>query len=558
MKKSDKAQRGFFRFANFLQWVGLAFALALMLPGGASAFTFGTPTTTTSGPVVKIASPLSGAILTSDKVDVLGTVAGVGGGQGIDMVIVVDDSGSLSSSDPSNERFTALQSLLNNISSGSDVKLGLVFFASTAKLEVPLDTAANATKAINTAIAAHPTPNGGTATDLAINAAVAELSANGRATASKIILLFTDGAPNSDSAAISAATSAKAAGVTVNVVQLGQNGGSNPQVASAGGGQVLAANTPQELAALFSSAKIVNIASVSVTNTTTGKAASNLVMGAGGYSASVDLTAGQNVISVTATDTAGLTTTQTVTVTQQQSTPAATVTLTSLLISGASSLKAGDSTSYSATAVYSDGTTKTITPTWSATGSGASISSGGSLTAASTLTADTPVTITAIYVDGNATKIGNLSVMVKANSTPLPTTTGCTGTGSNLSSLTLSGASFKKTGESLDVSYCLKNFNSASKFDIYIAVKLPDGNMLFLQSAGFFGTPSFFNKVTPYLNNTLIPDKSGNVLSIPTLPMELGTGTYTFYAIPVLAGKDVMVGFNWIGQLAQVDFTLGR
>ncbi|MFA7241628.1 MAG: hypothetical protein WC091_16070 [Sulfuricellaceae bacterium] len=145
-----------------------------------------------------------------------------------------------------------------------------------------------------------------------------------------------------------------------------------------------------------------------------------------------------------------------------------------------------------------------------------------------------------------------------AGTLPTTTATGCSGTESNLSSLTLSGASFKKVGESLDVNYCLMNFNSASKFDIYIAVQLPDSNMLFLQSTGFFGTPSFFNKVTPYLSNTLIPDKSGTVLSIPTLPMDLGTGTYTFYAIPVLTGKDVNVGFNWVGQLARVDFTLGR
>lgn len=557
MKKNDGAKGGFFRFAAFLQWVGLALVLAL--PGAASAFTFGTPTTTVSGPVVKIASPVGGATLTSAKVDVLGTVAGVGGGQGIDMVIVVDDSGSLSTSDPTKERFAALQALLNNISTGSDIKLGLVFFAGSAQLEVPLDTAANATKAINTAISSHATPNGGTATDLAIKAAATELNANGRSNASKVILLFTDGAPNSDSAAISEATSAKAAGITVNVVQLGQSGGSNPQVAGAGGGQVLAASTPQELVTLFSSAKIVNIASVSVTNTTTGKAASNLVMGAGGYAASVELNAGQNVISVTATDTAGLSTTQTVTVTQQ-SAPVATVTLKSLLVSGASSLKAGDSTSFSATAVYSDGTTKTVTPTWSATGSGASIGSNGTLTADANLTNDTPVTITAIYVDGGETKVGNLSVMVKANSTATPTTTatGCTGASSSLASLSLPGASFRKLGESLDVGYCLKNFNSATKFDIYIAVQLPDGTMLFMQSAGFFGTPSFSNKVVPYLGNTLIPDKSGTVLSIPTLPMELGTGTYTFYAVQVLAGKDVMNGFNWIGQVSQVGVTLGR
>lgn len=142
-------------------------------------------------------------------------------------------------------------------------------------------------------------------------------------------------------------------------------------------------------------------------------------------------------------------------------------------------------------------------------------------------------------------------------------TTGCSGTDSNLSAMTISGASFKTPGESLQVDYCLKNYNSATKFDIYVAVQLPDGTFLFMQSAGFFGTPSFVaydGKTAPvaYLSNTLIPDKSGTVLSISTIPMELPSGTYTFYAIPVYAGKDVFNGFNWIGSLQKAQFNLGR
>lgn len=551
---------------------GVFLALFLSFSGMASAFTLGTPTATTVGPVVNINSPQNGTVLTSTKIDVIGTAASVGGSQGIDMVIVVDDSGSLSTSDPTNVRFAALQTLLNNISTGSDIKLGLVFFASTAKLDVPLDTASNATKAINTAIAAHTYPNGGTATDQGIKTAVAELSTNGRPNASKVILLFTDGYPNSDSLAIAEATSAKAAGITINVVQLGTSAGSNQQVASAGGGQVLAATSPQGLAALFSSAKIVNISSVSVTNTTTGVAASNLVLGAGGFSASVNLIAGQNVISVSATDTSGLTATQTVTVTQQQSTPAATLTLSSLLVSGASSLKAGDSTSYSATAVYSDGSTKTVTPAWSATGSGASITSSGTMTAVSSITVDSPVTITAIYTEGSATKTANFAVMVNAPTTPTtpatPTTptatSGCSGTAPNTGAITIVGTSVKQLGEPLDVKYCLKGFNKATYFDVYVAVQIPTGEMLFLSSSGsFFGTPTFAmydgkNKPAAYLAGTLVPDLDGSVLTMSVTPMNLPTGTYTFYAIPVLKGADVMNGFNWVGSLAQGKVTLTK
>lgn len=40
--------------------------------------------------------------------------------------------------------------------------------------------------------------------------------------------------------------------------------------------------------------------------------------------------------------------------------------------------------------------------------------------------------------------------------------------------------------------------------------------------------------------------------------MSLPTGTYTFYAVPVLAGGNVMNGFEWVGELAKEDVTLAR
>ncbi|MFA7241629.1 MAG: hypothetical protein WC091_16075 [Sulfuricellaceae bacterium] len=239
---------------------------------------------------------------------------------------------------------------------------------------------------------------------------------------------------------------------------------------------------------------------------------------------------------------------------------AAILTPVKLLISGASSVKSGETASYTATLVYNDGSSKTAdnAATWTISGSGASVDSTGTLTAA-TVMADTTVTLTVIYTEGQVTKIGNLTVTIKA----AIKTTACSGTSANLSGITIAGNSLKKSGESLDVSYCLKSFNSASKFDIYVAVQLPDGNMFFLQTAGFFGTPSFVpldaRKVAAkYLENTLIPDRSGSVLSISTIPLELPTGTYTFYAIPVLAGKDVWNGFNWVGDLAKAEVTLSR
>ena len=254
------------------------------------------------------------------------------------------------------------------------------------------------------------------------------------------------------------------------------------------------------------------------------------------------------------------------TATAMVSIKAVVVQLTNLMIVGNNSVDAGKTAPYSVNAVYSDGTTKTQSHvTWSSSGSGVTIDSNGILTAQAGLTGDVTVTITAIYTEGQTTKTAQQTVTIKATAVPVPVVpaTACSGTGANLSGLTVTGNAIKKPGDALDVSYCLKNFNSASKFDIYVAVMLPDGNMFFLQTVGFFGTPLFDLYVqnqppVKYLANTLIPDKSGTVLNIPVLPMETPTGTYTFYAIPVLAGKDVFNGFNWIGELAQYKVTLSK
>jgi len=56
----------------------------------------------------------------------------------------------------------------------------------------------------------------------------------------------------------------------------------------------------------------------------------------------------------------------------------------------------------------------------------------------------------------------------------------------------------------------------------------------------------------------VIPDKSGRILSIPALPPTLSPGTYTFYAIPVLEGRNVDDAFQWIGDLAKQEMRVNR
>lgn len=235
-------------------------------------------------------------------------------------------------------------------------------------------------------------------------------------------------------------------------------------------------------------------------------------------------------------------------------TSAAAGTLTSLAASCPATLASTTNASCSATASYSNGTSKPVSVAWISSNSAvATIDAAGLVTAAS-VTVNTPVTFTASYTENGVSRTASATITV----TPATAQSSvCSGTAKYLSGISITGSAAKKAGESLDVNYCLKNFGKVSRFDIYVAVELPDHTLLYMRSGDFFGTPIFTSSVTPYLRNTLVPDLSGLVLSMPELPLELPLGSYTFYAVPVLAGKPVSNTANWIGQISKVSFTLG-
>ena len=88
------------------------------------------------------------------------------------------------------------------------------------------------------------------------------------------------------------------------------------------------------------------------------------------------------------------------------------VTLSSITINGSSSVNVGSTTAYTCTATYSNGATKTVTPTWAISSgtSYASITSAGVLTGKAAGTA----TIQAKYTDGGVTKTATKNVTVNA------------------------------------------------------------------------------------------------------------------------------------------------
>ena len=85
----------------------------------------------------------------------------------------------------------------------------------------------------------------------------------------------------------------------------------------------------------------------------------------------------------------------------------ATASLSSIAVSGPSSVNEGATGSYTATGTWDNGTTSPISPTWSVTTSFATIGTGGVLTAA-TVTSNQAVTVTATY--GGRT--GTMSVTI--------------------------------------------------------------------------------------------------------------------------------------------------
>lgn len=89
----------------------------------------------------------------------------------------------------------------------------------------------------------------------------------------------------------------------------------------------------------------------------------------------------------------------------------ATRTLSYLSITGPWSINENSSGQFSTTAIFSDGSSQTVTPSWSQTSAAASISTSGLLTA-NEVSNDTTTTITATYTVGGVTKTASQSVSI--------------------------------------------------------------------------------------------------------------------------------------------------
>lgn len=96
----------------------------------------------------------------------------------------------------------------------------------------------------------------------------------------------------------------------------------------------------------------------------------------------------------------------------QDQTPPVTVTLSGIKLSGPASVDEGKTGVFQVTATYSDGSSKAVSPTYSVSGSAATISSSGVLTAKQ-VTGDQSVTVSASYKEGTVTKSASQAVTIK-------------------------------------------------------------------------------------------------------------------------------------------------
>lgn len=283
--------------------------------------------TVQDNPVTDNSSPT----VNSSHAVVSGTVGALDG-NGVDMIVMLDDSASLSRRDPTRQRFEAVRQLANSFDDGVNVRMGLGFYADQASVVVSLKPVGTSLAGDLNGVMENRTPAGQTDIAAGIAAAHTALQEKGRADSSKFILLFTDG-EEADSQAAQAASAAVADGIIVHVFGLYANmdifSGAvqrtkAQEIAQAGSGEFHAADTEQMLPGLFRKLSFVGIQSVTVTNTTTGTTASTnsaaatfasfLGLSNCSYTVPVNVSQGTNDIEVKVTDIAGNSATETVTV----------------------------------------------------------------------------------------------------------------------------------------------------------------------------------------------------------------------------------------------------
>jgi Mg-chelatase subunit ChlD len=231
------------------------------------------------------------------SIEVEGIASAIGGVRYLDIMFVMDTSGSLRSSDPQDYRSLGAIGLVENLSPKSDIKIGVVSFDRKSDLAQPMTLSRE--HVINTL---RLLPRSGS-TNLAagIETAVAELERSGRPGSSRVIMLFTDGMSNKNKA-YDAAVEATKKGITIQTLMLGSsNQGSNilDTIAWATGGSFLPVSDPAMLPEAFLNLRTTGVDSVTLS--VNGAVPVPARLAGGTFAASLPLETGENHIVAFAT-----------------------------------------------------------------------------------------------------------------------------------------------------------------------------------------------------------------------------------------------------------------
>jgi Mg-chelatase subunit ChlD len=235
--------------------------------------------------------------------EVQGLASTIGGVRYIDMMLVLDTSGSLAQTDPDDFRTQAAVGMIRGLSPKSDIQIGVIGFSNSNDLLQPLTQDRNSVVAALRGLKR----SGGTNLAAGIETAVDELKRNGREDSSRVIVLFTDGMSN-EKKAREAASYARSEGIAVQTLLLGENlkGGFLLEeiAASTGGGFVWVLN-PTDLPEAFLNMKTTGVDSVTLSVNGSEPVPAELTAGA--FSGSLPLVAGENRIVARATSLDGQT-----------------------------------------------------------------------------------------------------------------------------------------------------------------------------------------------------------------------------------------------------------
>lgn len=229
--------------------------------------------------------------------EVEGVASAIGGVRHIDMMLVLDTSGSLARTDPDDYRSSAAVGLIEGLSAKSDIQIGVIGFNSSNDLLQPLTKdRAGVIEALEGL-----KRSGGTNLAAGIVTAVEELKRNGREDASRVIVLFTDGMSN-EKKAREAAQYARIEGIAVQTLLLGENlkgGFLLEEIAANTGGSFVWVLDPTDLPEAFLNMKTTGVDTVTLS--VNGSVPVPAQFTAGAFSGTVPLQAGNNQIVALAT-----------------------------------------------------------------------------------------------------------------------------------------------------------------------------------------------------------------------------------------------------------------